>query len=237
LHPISSWCREWICQAPPHPAFFAAHGAGNDAGRSGLLVPHGEAGSSAGLPKQRRWGANLILLEHSRREGLVNKQDIQLLYDYNRWCNAHILGTAAELTDEQFLAPGTFPHAGLRGTLVHALFTEWVWRMRWQATPPDYRLRWKPEEFPTVAALQTRRMQEETLLMEFVAGLTDTQLKSELEYTSTEGGRHTRVLWETMAHLVNHGTQHRTEAAAILTHLGHSPGDIDLIVFLNQRQR
>ncbi len=70
--------------------------------------------------------------------------------------------------------------------------------------------------------------------MAFVAALTDEKLDSELEYTSTEGGRHRRVLWETMAHLVNHGTQHRTEAAAILTGFGHSPGDIDLIVFLNE---
>jgi uncharacterized damage-inducible protein DinB len=73
--------------------------------------------------------------------------------------------------------------------------------------------------------------------MAFVAGLTDEKLASELEYTSTEGGRHKRVLWETMAHLVNHGTQHRAEAAAMLTALGHSPGDIDLIVYLNEQRR
>jgi uncharacterized damage-inducible protein DinB len=165
----------------------------------------------------------------------MNKEDIQSLLDYNRWGNARILGTAAKLTDEQFLAPGTFPHGGLLATLVHLLFAEWMWRMRWQGTPPDFLYRLKPEEFPTLAALQTRWALEETLLTEFVAGLTDEQLKSELEYTSTEGGRHKRVLWETMAHFVNHGTQHRTEAAAILTDLGHSPGDIDLIVFMNQR--
>jgi uncharacterized damage-inducible protein DinB len=159
-----------------------------------------------------------------------------LLYDYNRWCTARILTTAANLNDEQFLAPGTFPHGGLRGTLVHTLFTEWVWRMRWQGTPPDFHYRLKPEGFSTLAALQTRWMEEESLQMEFVASLTDKKLKSELEYTSTEGGRYKRVLWETMAHLVNHGTQHRTEAAAILTDLGHSPGDIDLIVFINERR-
>ncbi len=167
----------------------------------------------------------------------MDKKDIQLLHDYNRWCNARILGAAAQLAPEQFLMPDTFPHGGLRGTLIHVLFAEWIWRMRWQGTAPDYRYRLKPEEFPTFTTLQTRWREEETLLMEFVAGLTDEKLKFELEYISTEGGRHKRVLWETMAHLVNHGTQHRAEAAAILTDFSHSPGDIDLIVFLNERPR
>ena len=69
----------------------------------------------------------------------MNRQDIQVLYEYNRWCNVRILGAVARLTDEQFLAPGPFPHGGLRGTLVHTLFAEWVWRLRWQGTPPEYR--------------------------------------------------------------------------------------------------
>jgi uncharacterized damage-inducible protein DinB len=37
-----------------------------------------------------------------------------------------------------------------------------------------------------------------------------------------------------MAHVVNHGTQHRSEAAAMLTEFTHSPGDIDLIMFLRE---
>ncbi len=167
----------------------------------------------------------------------MDKHDIQLLCDYNRWANARILGAAAKLTEEQYLAPGKFPHGGLRGTLVHALFTEWVWRMRWQGTAPDHRYRLQLEDFPTVASLHARWMEEENNLMEFVAALTDAKLQAEFDYTSTEGGRHRRRLWEAMAHMVNHGTQHRSEAAVLLTEMDHSPGDIDLIVFLNEAAR
>jgi len=37
--------------------------------------------------------------------------------------------------------------------------------------------------------------------------------------------------WQMLAHVVNHGTQHRSEAAALLTTAGRSPGEIDMIFF------
>jgi uncharacterized damage-inducible protein DinB len=160
----------------------------------------------------------------------MNKQDILVLYGYNQWANAKILNAAADVTQEQYLAPASFPHGGLRGTLVHALFAEWIWRNRWEGTSPMHRL--KPEDFPSIESLQARWLEEEKQLMDFAEGVTDEKLNNTFSYTNTSGKPLTKILWQAMAHLVNHGTQHRTEAAAILTEFGRSPGDIDLIYFL-----
>jgi len=165
----------------------------------------------------------------------MNKQDLQVLYAYNRWANGRILETAAKISTAQFVAPSDFPHGSLCGTLVHTLFAEWVWRLRWQGAAPSGH--WKPEDFPSLTSLEIRWQAEEIKLIEFVDGLVEERLTAEFDYISTEGNPHRRVVWETMVHLVNHGTQHRSEAAAILSAMGQSPGDIDLVVFLNEGLR
>jgi uncharacterized damage-inducible protein DinB len=161
----------------------------------------------------------------------MNRQDILILYRYNQWANARILETAASVSQEQFLAPASFPHGGLRGTLVHMLSAGWIWRTRWGGISPTRLL--QPDDFPTFESLRKRWAEEEGLLMQFVEGVTDEKLNGTFDYTNTSGKPFTRVLWQAMVHLVNHGTQHRSEAAAMLTDLGHSPGDLDLIYFLD----
>jgi uncharacterized damage-inducible protein DinB len=159
----------------------------------------------------------------------MNKQDILILYRYNQWANAKILDAAAHLTAEQYLASATFPHGGLQGTLTHTLFAEWIWRKRWQGSSPKVRL--KPEDFPTFESLRARWAEEETELMTFVEDLTDEKLNNYFDYTSTQGTPFRRILWQAMAHVVNHGT-----AAAMLTDFGHSPGDVDMIYFLIENE-
>lgn len=161
----------------------------------------------------------------------MNKQEITLLYKYNLWANAKIMEAAENVTSEQFLAHASFPHGGLRGTLVHTMWAEWIWRHRWEGQSPILRL--KPDDFPTFESLRARWTDEEKLLMLFVDKVTEEKLNSYFFYKATDGSPYERILWQTMLHLVNHGTQHRSEAAALLTHYGQSPGDIDFIYFLS----
>ena len=162
----------------------------------------------------------------------MNKQDIQLLYKYNSWANKRILNAAALANEEEFLAPAPYPHGGLRSTLTHTLFAEWIWRTRWQGESPTQRI--NPAEFPTFDSLRVRWLKEEIALKAFMDKLTDEKLNAAFQYKNTRGDQMENILWQAMVHVVNHGTQHRGEAAAMLTEFNHSPGDTDFIVFLRE---
>jgi hypothetical protein len=43
------------------------------------------------------------------------------------------------------------------------------------------------------------------------------------------------LVWQMLVHVVNHGTQHRAEAAALITVDGSSPGDLDLINYAEEQ--
>ena len=162
----------------------------------------------------------------------MKKDEILTLYQYNSWVNARILNAVANLTHEQFLASTSFSYGGLRGTLVHTLFAEWIWRRRWEGHSPTEWL--MPEDFPTFESLREHWNTEESHLMVFVENVNEEKLGSTIHYHTTGGKSRQNKLWHLMVHLVNHGTQHRSEVAAMLTDFGHSPGDIDLIVYLRE---
>jgi uncharacterized damage-inducible protein DinB len=164
----------------------------------------------------------------------MNHQDILILYEYNYWANARILAAGERVSEAQFAAPGTFPYGGLRGTLVHILDAEQSWyaffqRRSWEGVPEL-----KEADLPSRELLVARWRDEEAIMRAFLAGLTDDDLNSHLRYTNEKGEMRDRILWHLLVHVVNHGTQHRSEAAALLTSFDCSPGDIDFTLFLSQ---
>ena len=165
----------------------------------------------------------------------MNKREILDLFDYNYWANKKLLEAAQRANESQFIAPADFPFGGLRGTLVHTFDAELSWRLLLEKGLMSFD-ETSEAGFPTLASLEKRWDEEQITMRSYLGTLKDEQLAGLVKYTTDSGIKRERVLWHCLFHLVNHGTQHRSEAAAILTKLGQSPGDMDFTLFLNERK-
>ena len=156
--------------------------------------------------------------------------EVRTLFDYNYWANDRILSAAKKVSADQFTAPAAFPYGSLRGTLMHVLDAERTWRMRCQhiADIPDL----VEADYPTLDALLQFWRKDEAAMHAYLGSLTANDLATSITYSIGEGKTRSRILWHAMVHVMNHGTQHRSEAAAILTSFDCSPGDIDFTVYL-----
>ncbi len=165
----------------------------------------------------------------------MQAEEVRLLYAYHCWANGRILTTAEQISDAQFVAPSAFPAGSLRGTLVHMMWAEWVWRMRMQeGISPSVRA--NEDEYATLAQLRSRWDEQEQQMQAFLASLRDEDITRPVVYASTQGVSYTNPLWHLLLQVFTHATQHRSEVAALLTSYGHSPGDLDFILFLREQQ-
>jgi len=162
----------------------------------------------------------------------MNLSNIQWLFDYNYWTNHRMLTTAARLTPEQFTQPMDFSWRTVRETLIHTLDSENMWRTLCQTNQVVTPRLSEREAFPTLESIVTYWQGEEQAMRTYLNSLNDEAMTSLVSYDTPEGHRD-RVLWHCLVHMVNHGTQHRSEIATMLTNLGHSPGGIDMTLFLN----
>lgn len=156
--------------------------------------------------------------------------EVRFLFEYNAWANRKLLATAAGLSHEQYMAPR--PHVGsVHELLTHVFMAQWVWRQRMETLISPVKM---PEavDFASLGELSAAWEVEEAEQFAFLDSLSEAQLAVTFDYRTLSGVKMRTAHWMALLHVVNHGTQHRAEAAAILTELGHSPGDMDLIVYV-----
>lgn len=167
----------------------------------------------------------------------MNSEAARELFAYNYWRNQKILTQAALIQPWQFDAPTTYSFVSLRGTLVHMFGAEWLWYQRLHEGVSPTAMPGK-DEFPTLQSIVDRWADLETQWRGWANTLTDADLKGTRTYTLMGSQRPTvtDVLWATLAHVVNHGTQHCAELAQMLTDYGQSPGNIDLIYYLREKK-
>jgi uncharacterized damage-inducible protein DinB len=73
-------------------------------------------------------------------------------------------------------------------------------------------------------------MMEQQELRAYLDTLTEATLNSTIRYV-IPGVIRERVVWHILLDVIIHATQHRSEAATLLTSYGQSPGDLDFTLF------
>ena len=163
----------------------------------------------------------------------MTPEEICLLYDYNAWADRRSLDAASALTKEQFTKPMGSSFSSVRDTLAHICGAEWVWLERFQgrspASLPDV------AQYPDAASLREYWTELEGRLLNFVGNLTQEDLNRVLEYKTLKYGVYRNPLWQSMQHLVNHGTYHRGQVTTMLRQLGAQPIPTDLMHFYRER--
>ncbi len=163
----------------------------------------------------------------------MSPEEMRLLYEYNAWANRRSLSAAGALTAEQFTKPMGSSFTSVRDTLAHIFGAEWIWLERFQgrspASLPD------TTQYPDVASLGARWGEFEPRLLDFVRGLTQSDLDRVMEYKTLKFGVYSNPLWQSMQHLVNHGSYHRGQVTTLLRQLGAQPILTDLMHFYRER--
>ena len=120
----------------------------------------------------------------------------------------------------------------MRDTAAHIYGGEWVWLERFQgrspASLPD------ATEFQEVASLREKWAGLEERLLRFVGSVTQEDLNRVMEYKTFKFGVYCNPLWQSMQHLVNHGTYHRGQVTTLLRQLGAQPVLTDLMHFYRE---
>ena len=167
----------------------------------------------------------------------MTREDVRLLYEYDRWANSRILELVEALTPEQFTRDlgGSFP--SIRDVLLHMVASSWAWLTYWKEPLPSDRILtdlftrsetlFRSESLPTLAAAQAKWAEVENEQVEFVHEVTDELLGRTLPVGNTSVS-----LAHLMQHLANHSTYHRGQIAMMLRQLGAKAQATDFAEFL-----
>ena len=184
------------------------------------------------------WSCAKVVRRKAKHRGhTVTKDDICLLYEYDRWANARVLQATSTLGAEQFTRELGGSFGSVRDTLAHILAGEWGWLEYWKEKSrganfvSELRARrdaiFRPDAFSSVAVLQAKWAEVEMELLEFLDSLTAESLEQLLPFRNTQV-----KLVHLMQHVVNHSTYHRGQVALRLRQLGATPLATDFHVFL-----
>jgi uncharacterized damage-inducible protein DinB len=156
----------------------------------------------------------------------VKADEVRFLFAYDRWATQRVLAALEGLDPAVWERTQVVDERGLGGILVHHLGASQRWRIGLETRGEEEGPQPEDEPLPTMDELRARWDAEWAAVDAWLPTLTDDFVAVVFEGIP---------VWQMLVHVVNHGTQHRAEAAALLTAEGRSPGGLDLIDYAEEQ--
>jgi uncharacterized damage-inducible protein DinB len=161
----------------------------------------------------------------------MNLDYCRTLFAYDDWATGRVMDAAGQLDANAYARDFGLAWGSVGGTLAHIVDAEWIWLNRWKGSPPPA----MPEDNPGVDALRPVWQRVIAERNAYVDSLSEADLYASIDYHNSKGVPYSTPLWGMIAHVVNHGTDHRSHVSIMLTELGHPPQGLDFITFLRER--
>jgi len=159
------------------------------------------------------------------------KSHYTMFAGYNAWANRRLYDAAALLSDADYRADKGAFFKSMHGTLNHLLVTDRIWMKRFtdEGEAPD---RLDAILHDRLADLDKARTAEDHRITSYVNGLDDERLRGVIRYRRVSTPEEfVQPLMPALDHWLNHQTHHRGQAHMILTSLGKTAPELDLLYF------
>jgi hypothetical protein len=166
----------------------------------------------------------------------MRPSDITELFDHLYWIRDRILA-AADHEGVPLTSEARVTGRDLRALLVHELDIEWSWRERLRAPDPTHFSAsaedMDPTDFRSIAVIRTRWLQDEREMRAWIRTLDQEALDARCRAEPDAA----HPFWIHLQHLYTHAMQQFSDCAVTLTLAGRSPGELDFLDFVLERER
>jgi len=159
-----------------------------------------------------------------------------LMARYHRWAYKQLYMAMERLSENDYRAKCNAPYGSIHRTLNHLLLSDTMWYARLTGSEFAIKKLDKEVEFDR-EKLFDRLIWQATTLAVFAKDCGERTLAGTLKYSDADGVEQSLPLAGVFMHVVNHGSHHRSQIAAILDELGLKAPALDMILFLQERQK
>ena len=162
----------------------------------------------------------------------MHVNSVYRLFEYNEWAWQRVFSSLSAIPEAAYFEERPFFWGSLHKVAVHCYSAEWIWRQRTQSDAPTSML--DPSTIGSLAELRERWDPLRAEWREWVTTLTEDDLASAFHFRDTQGNAYHCPLGDMLRHLINHGTEHRSQITPIVYQLGFPTEPLDYIYFVRQ---